>query len=163
MPFSLEAHACLVVPILYNSGNDRVAELSRVLGATFGDRSIYPEMRETLANRDAPLQDRRKAFAILAEAGDPESDQLLVSLLDDSDFTTRVIELSPRLYRPGLEDLLIQRFPHFSGEQQAAALSAFTKREAMAVALLDAIEGKRIARQPLDGLPRPRVEPAPEP
>jgi putative heme-binding domain-containing protein len=134
---------------LYASSNAQVAKLSRVIGSTFGDTSLYPEMRTTLADTGASLEDRRAAFSILSDANDPESVDLIISLLDDGAFTTAVIELAPQLDRPDMAELLIVRFAQFSEKEKGAAINALTKRESMAVALLTAIQEKRIAKKNL--------------
>ena len=132
---------------LYDSSNERIAELARVIGSTFGDASIYPEIRDILADTEAALDERMNALDILADAADADSVDLFVSLLDDEDFTTAIIELSPQLDRSDMAELLIGRFDRFNEEEKEAAINALTKRESMAVALLDAIEKKNIAKQ----------------
>ena len=62
-----------VGPKLYASSNDRVAKLSREVGAIFGDEQIVPLMRDLLADDGAELEERQAAFQILADAGDPDS------------------------------------------------------------------------------------------
>jgi putative membrane-bound dehydrogenase-like protein len=131
---------------LYASENDRVAELARQIGATFGDSSLYPKMREILADSQSPLRDRKIAFSVLADALDPESTDLLVSLLDEAPFTMEVIQLAARLDRPDMADILIQRFDRFNKQQLVAAMNALTQREEMAVKLLDAIKDKTISK-----------------
>ncbi|MCZ6675348.1 MAG: c-type cytochrome, partial [Verrucomicrobia bacterium] len=134
---------------LYDSPNDRVAELAREIGAVFGDTSIYPEMRASLADPQAPLAQREIAFKVLADALDPESTDLLVSLVDEAPFTMDVIRLSARLDRPDMAELLLERFDHFTKLQLAAAMNALTQRESMAIALLDSINNKSIDRRHL--------------
>ena len=134
---------------LYDSSNERIAKLARVIGSTFGDTSIYPEMRDILADTDAPLDERLNALGILADAEDSDSVDLFISLLDDEDFTTAIIELSPQLDRSDMAELLIGRFDQFSEKEKEAAINALTKREPMAVALLDAIEKRIIPKKHL--------------
>jgi putative membrane-bound dehydrogenase-like protein len=138
-----------VAPGLYASADARIAGLSRQLGATFGDTSIYPEMRRTLADARAPLIQRKIAFGILADARDPEATPLFVGLLDDNAFRMDVIRLLAGLNLPGGADLLIERFDSFGPQQKAAALDTLTQRESLALPLLGAIENGVIDRQHL--------------
>ena len=134
---------------LYTSENDRFAELSRGIGAIFGDTSLYPEMREILADSQAPLRERKIAFAVLADALDPESTDLLVSMLDEAPFTMDVIQLAARLDREDMANILIQRFDRFDNEQLAAAMNSLTQRETTAIELLDAIKDQSIEKKHL--------------
>ncbi|MCB1123609.1 MAG: hypothetical protein KJT03_18800, partial [Verrucomicrobiae bacterium] len=134
---------------LYSCKNDRVAKLSQHVGALFGDRSIYPRMREALADASASMEDRQDAFDILSTDQDPKTSDLLLSLLDDPDFRLEVIELAAQLDRPDVATQLISRFGQFNEEQQTAAMNALTKRENLAVPMLDAIESGRIGRKHL--------------
>jgi putative heme-binding domain-containing protein len=138
-----------VAPKLYASANPRIAGLSRQLGATFGDSSIYPEMRQTLADPTAPMIQRKIAFGILADAKDPDATPLFVHLLDDNAFRADVIRLVAQLNLPGGSDLLIERFDSFTPRQRAAALDTLTQRESFALPLLGAIAQDKIDRQHL--------------
>lgn len=134
---------------LYDHKNSRVAELARKIGATFGDTALYPRMRTILSDTASPMNDRLNAFSILADAGDPESVDLFIELLDDPAFTLAVIEMTPQLNRPDMADLLLSRFDRFSNEEQAAAMNALTKRENLAIALLKALEAGTINKKHL--------------
>ena len=132
---------------LYQSSNQKVAELSRVIGSTFGDTSLLPELRTLVSDTEAPIKQREAAFSILAESGDPQSIDLILSLLDEEPFTEKVIELVPQLDRPEMAGLLIERFDQFSENERVAAIHALTKHDSMALALLEAIQADRIERR----------------
>jgi len=138
-----------VGPKLYSHSNERVSKLSREVGAIFGDEQIVPLMRDLLADDQAPLEERREAFKILADVGDEESVSLMLSLLDDTSFTMDVIQLVPQLNHVDVGGQLVDRFSSFSDEAQVAAMGAMTKRESLAVIMLDAIENGQIARNHL--------------
>jgi putative heme-binding domain-containing protein len=72
-----------------------------------------------------------------------------LSLLDDPAFSLKVIELAGQLNHPDVANLLISRFDRFNEEEQAAAVNALTKRESLAVPLLDAIKSNQISRNHL--------------
>lgn len=131
---------------LYSHTNQRVAKLALDLGSLFDDTSIYPGLRATLAEATAPIADRTSAFSALANALNPETIDLFVSLLDDPNFRVHVIRLSPRLNQSDIADRLIQRFDTFNKIQSSAALNALTQKESMATALLDAMKANKIDR-----------------
>src|SRR6266550_3131814 len=57
-----------IAPRLYESGDMRVRRLAERLAAVFGDDSMYPKLRETLANHSADVESRKHAFAVLSRA-----------------------------------------------------------------------------------------------
>ncbi|MCA9266172.1 MAG: c-type cytochrome, partial [Planctomycetales bacterium] len=134
---------------LYVHSDARIRELSEDLGATFRDATLYPRFRDRLADRDAPVAARRRAFAIVAEATDQETLPLLLSLLDDDAFRSLVIPQLAKYTDPTVATALVERFEKFSPADQEAALSALTRRVSSATALLDAVASHTIGREHL--------------
>lgn len=131
---------------LYNHDHPRVVSLALELGSIFGDQSIYPKLRATLADRSAPLTKRKAAFTALANSLDSATTPLFVSLIDDPDFREDAIRLSPRFNQPEIADRLLNRFDSFNDSERAAAMTAFTQKESFAESLLDAMHSGKIDR-----------------
>src|SRR5690606_12162377 len=74
----------------------KIRRLAERLAAAFGDTSMLPALRRTLADRDADREARRHAFDVLNRAQDPESLPLLLGLLDDPDFRSPALNLLAR-------------------------------------------------------------------
>lgn len=135
-----------VSKILYNHENPRVSQQALNLGATFNDSSVYPKMRQALANGSTPKPERINAFSILSHYLDPISVDLLVSLIDDPEFRVHVIRLAPRIDREKFSNTILQRFSNFDQNEKEAVLNAFTQKASLASKLLDNVATGKIDR-----------------
>lgn len=138
-----------VAPKLYASPDARVQREAEQLAAAFGDETVFPRLRETLANPQADRDARRHAFAVLSRAQDQKSLPVFLGLLDDDGFRTETIPLLARFDSSGISSALITRFPNFKPADRAAALGALTSRVSFALPLLDAVAAGRIPRDQL--------------
>lgn len=138
-----------IAPKLYASSEARVRREAERLAAAFGDRTVFPELRKTLADSKANQAARQHAFALLSRAADRETLPVLLRLLDDDGFRTQTIHLLARFDAPEIPTELIARFDAFKPADQVAALSALTGRARFAVSLLDAVAAGKIARDRL--------------
>jgi len=138
-----------VAPALYSSSDARIVRLAERIAASFGDRSRFPQLRASLGNAGAKIDDRKHAFDVLTRAQDAESLPTFVALLDDKDFRPAVIPQLARYDSPEIPKALIERFSALTPDQRAAALNVLTARPAYALALLDAVAAKKIGRDQL--------------
>lgn len=134
---------------LYVNSDDRVVRLAERIGASFGDRSRYPQLRAALADASAKPDARKHAFEVLTRTQDAESLPTFIQLLDDKSFSGSVIPQLARYDSPEISKALISRFSNLSAEQRAAALNVLTARPAYALALLDAVSANKIGRDQL--------------
>jgi hypothetical protein len=74
-----------IAPKLYASKDPRVQRQAERLAAVFGDDSMFPRLRETLASASADAGSRKHAFAVLSRAQDRASLPVFLRLLDDLD------------------------------------------------------------------------------
>ncbi|HUS35088.1 MAG TPA: PVC-type heme-binding CxxCH protein [Verrucomicrobiae bacterium] len=135
-------------PRLYAYHDPRVVRLAERIGAAFGDRSRFPQLRATLASSNSEVG-RKHAFDVLSRAQDAESLPTFIALLDDKTFRSPTIPQLARYDSPKISEALIQRFANLSGEERAAALNVLTARPAYALALLDAVAVNKIPRDQL--------------
>ncbi len=133
----------------YADSDPRIVELAEKIGASFGDRSHFQKLRADLANAGALAADRKHAFEVLTRAKDSESIPTFLKLIDDKDFRATVIPQLARYDSPEIPKLLISHFSSLNDNERAAALNVLTARPAYALALLDAVAEKKIARDQL--------------
>jgi putative membrane-bound dehydrogenase-like protein len=131
---------------LYASQNPEVQRLAEKIGASFGDITAFPRLRDTLADRNASKADRQHAFAVLSRAQDRSSLPAFINLLDDPTFRTPAIPLLARFDSSDVASALIDRFSALPSADRATALGTLASRPTFALALLDAVAAKKIAR-----------------
>ena len=138
-----------IAPKFYVDRDLRVQRLAERLAAVFGDDSMFPRLRQTLADASADAESRRHAFAVLGRAPDPGSREVFLKLLDDPVFRTPAISLLARFDAPEVPAALLGHFESFAAPDRAAALSALTSRASFALALLEAVAAGRLKRDQL--------------
>lgn len=138
-----------LAPKLYANSDQHIVRQAEQLAAVFGDDSIFPRLRQTLADAKANPDDRKHAFAVLSRALDKASLETFISLLDEDAFRTSAIKLLARFDSPEIAQALISRFEKLNSADRAAALAALTSRVPYATALLDAVAAKQINRDQL--------------
>jgi putative membrane-bound dehydrogenase-like protein len=138
-----------IAPRLYASADSRVQRQAERLAAVFGDTSMFPRLREALADPRADVELRRHAFGVLKRARDPASLPVFLRLLDDAPFRLGTINLLARFDSPQVPEALLDRFDRFTPVERAAALNTLTGRVGFALALLDAVAKGKIKRDQL--------------
>ncbi len=131
------------------SGDPRIHRQAVRLAAVFGDVSMFPGLREQLANASADVESRRHAFAILSRAQDRGSLPTFLALLDDREFRSQTIHLLARFDGMDISEEVLRRFDKFSPAERLAALNTLASRSTFALALLDAVAARRIKRDQL--------------
>jgi len=155
-----------VAPALYANPDARVRREAEQLAATFGDDSMFPRLRATLADSKESPDSRKHAFAVLSRAHDNAALPVFLQLLDDAAFRNPAINVLARFDDPQVPGALVRRFDRFSPADRGAALNALTSRASYALALLDALSSKQISRdqltafhvRQLNGLKNPEVD-----
>jgi len=138
-----------IAPKLYAHPDARIQRQSEQLAAVFGDDTMFPRLRQTLADNTAKPDARKHAFAVLSRALDKTSLDTFVKLLDDDTFRTPSIKLLSRFDSPTIADALLSHFEKLNPADRAAALAALTSRATYATALLNAIAANKIKRDQL--------------
>lgn len=137
---------------LYRSLDPEVRRPAELLGAQFGDRSMLPELRRTLADRAAVTSARRHALAALLIARDPEAAPVLHGLLDDEEFDRSAVAALARYDHPDTPRVLLAHYAKLPPSLQQAAIGTLSTRATYARALLDAIAAGTIPRRDLTAL-----------
>ncbi len=138
-----------VSPALYRHSDARIVRQAEQLASVFGDASMFPRLREALADLKANASARQHAFTVLSRGPDRESLGVFLGLLDDARFRTPAIHLLARFDAGEIPSALVSRYERFSATERSAALNSLVSRPAFATALLDAVEAGTIKRDQL--------------
>jgi len=138
-----------VAPKLYTSDDPRAHRQAERLAAVFGDASLFPRLREILADANADAEWRRHAFAVLSRAQDRASLPAFLRLLDGASLRAQALNLLARFDAPEIPEAILRRFETFSIPERAAAMNALTRRPSFALALLDAVASGQFKREQL--------------
>ena len=134
---------------LYANRDERVRRQAEQLAAVFGDDSLFPQLRKTLADPVADQESRRHAFAVLTRAQDTATLPVFLALLDDAAFRADAVNTLGRFDDAAVADALLRRFDSFTPAERAAALNTLTGRSRFALALLDAVAAGNVRRDQL--------------
>ena len=154
---ALEARASIPMPAawrtlaprLYAHSDIRIQHQAERIAAVLGDDSMFPRLRQTLADTKAAAADRRHAFTVLGRGADAGSLAVFLGLLEDPAFRSEVIPLLARLDSSEIPSALLTRFESFSPQDRAAALGTLTRRSSFALALLKAVASGQLKREQL--------------
>jgi len=128
-----------LAPQFYQSKDARIQRLAERLAAVFGDATLFPRLRATLADASGKPDARQHAFAVLARAQDRESLPLFIQALDDPSLRASALNVLARFDSPEIPTAWIQRFGSLPPDQRAAVLNGLTSRPSYALKLLDAV------------------------
>ncbi len=115
----------------------------------FGDKSIFPALRELLADAKLDAQARLQALDALLSGNDEELPPLLHRLLDDASVRGAVIRGLARHAHPRTAKEILSRYSSLATEERADAVATLASRSEYALELLSAIENRKVARSDL--------------
>lgn len=138
-----------LAPGLYASKDPRIQRQAERIAGVLGDDSMFPRLRQVLADDQAPLADRKHAFAVLSRGPDRASLPVFLGLLDDKAFRSETIPLLARYDSPEVAPALLHRWAQFPPQDRAAALGTLTRRSPLALALLQAVALGQVKRDEL--------------
>ncbi|MEZ6068251.1 MAG: c-type cytochrome [Planctomycetaceae bacterium] len=134
---------------LARSENAEVRQQAQFITVKFGDKSIFPALREIAADTSVDAAARTSALEALASGKDADLPPVLLSLLDDSALQRLAIRTLAAYDVPQAQEALVSRYAAFDEAGRADAIATLVSRTPTALALLDAIEAKRIPRTDL--------------
>jgi putative heme-binding domain-containing protein len=114
------------------------------LGVKFGDQGSFAWLRERAASPSAPLAARRDALRALLAAKDPQLIATLHSLLTEPNLREAAIAGLANYEDAATPEAIITLYPELSPNEKRTALSTLSARATYALALLTAINDKRI-------------------
>ncbi len=131
---------------LGDSEDALVRDLSTQLSQIFGDRAAIGKSLAILQDQSAETNERRKALRSLLSLRSEEASSALEVLLDEPGLRLDAIRGYAMVENPAAPSVLLKRYKKFSPEHQRAVVETLATRKRYALALVAAIEKKRIAR-----------------
>lgn len=118
----------------------------QALSVSFGDKSIFPILRETVRDANAELGLRQEALAALARGADPQLEDLAKALFAENQLRTDVLPLLARFDSTDIPQLILTNYDSMDATMKRTALDALSSRKSHAEALLDAMESEKVPR-----------------
>ena len=116
---------------------DRIAIL-------LGDARIFPRMRARLVDKNEPIQKRREALGILVRGRDAGAADSWLSVLNEPQLRGPAIRALAAIDDARTAPALIGQYGSLNDPERRDAVSTLVARKGPALALLDAIEAKKI-------------------
>ncbi len=138
-----------VFAALLKDADAGVRSQATALALTFGDTSAPAALRSVLADPGAGAGFRLEALAALVKARDAASVPTLQALVADAAVGRPAIRALAAFDDPGTPGVLLRAYPTLDPTGRRDALNTLAARGASALALLDAVEGKRVSRAEL--------------
>ena len=105
------------------AGDASLARQVERVAASLGDTSMFPRLRQLLANPMAEAAAREHAFLILSRAADPGSLAVFLGLLDEPKLRLPVLGLLARFEGDQIAAALLSRLEAMSNEERSVALN----------------------------------------
>jgi putative membrane-bound dehydrogenase-like protein len=134
---------------LTQSSADDVRERAQALAILFGDKRALEALRLLVADSKATVDGRRTALQTLVTNQPPELVPMLQELLDDQAMRTSALQALAAYADPKTPSLILQRYTKFTPDEKADAVHTLASRPSYALALLDAVADKTVARSDL--------------
>ncbi|MGE3803226.1 MAG: c-type cytochrome [Gemmataceae bacterium] len=131
---------------LSKSKNAEIREHARVLALLFGDPQALADLRQTMLKANAPLGERLDALEVLVQKRVPDLVPVLYQLLDDDKLRRPVIRSLSAYGDKDTPRVLLDRYAKMSLEEKQDTVGTLSARPAFALALLDAVEAKKLPR-----------------
>lgn len=129
----------------YSTSNDaalRAAALN--LAITFGDPQAMAARQELLANPEANMGERLAAIDVLVASRAPHLAPILQQLLTTKELTGAAVRGLASYDDPKTPEAILAAYQQFDAAQKRDALNTLASRPAYAVAMLKAVEQKKI-------------------
>jgi putative membrane-bound dehydrogenase-like protein len=121
----------------------------QTLAVLFGDRAIFPTMREIVRDGTQDSAKRLNAWQLLLQGKDDQLGELAITLLDDAKLRSRAIDALTRVEEKGAAAAILQRYAGWNAAERGMAIDALVARRSYANSLIDAIALGTIPRQDL--------------
>jgi putative membrane-bound dehydrogenase-like protein len=120
----------------------RVLQLSLL----FGDREALAVLKAWASNARADRSDREFALGVLLDDGSEEAAALARGLLADPVLRPQALRGLARFGDPRTPALVLDLYPKLTAAEKEDAIGTLASRPAYALALLDAVEAKKVPR-----------------
>ncbi|QDU41015.1 FG-GAP repeat protein [Maioricimonas rarisocia] len=134
---------------LSGSESEKVRQDVQFITVKFGDRSIFPALRDIVANGNADAASRQQALDALLAGKDPELPPLLHELLDEKTLRGPALRGLAAYEHSETPEKILSRYSKLSDSEKDDALATLASRAGYAHALLDAIAEGSVPRTDL--------------
>lgn len=124
---------------LYDSPQLPTRRTAEILGAAFGDTTLFARMRTVLAEASSDINMKRHALTILANDSSPENLPLFIRQINTKELTLQVLPLLARYDNPSVASELVARLTQWGEAEKAAAMEVLASRVSWAKRVLEAI------------------------
>jgi putative membrane-bound dehydrogenase-like protein len=131
---------------LAKSPDESVRQQAQMITVKFGDSSIFPALRQIVADASAKTPARHIALEALLAGGDRQLGALLVSLLEDDQLRGAAIRGLAAFSEDSIPAALLGRYDSLNIEEKADAVATLAARASFAHPLLDAVESGAVPR-----------------
>lgn len=130
--------------LFMDSGNAEVTELALRLAVKFGDRRVFPKLRETLADATAAVEARQQALEILVAGQDKEAAEAIQKAVAEPKLQGAAIRALAAYSHPATPDVLLEAYDAMPPANRSDAVATLVSRASYATPLLDAIEAEKV-------------------
>ncbi|HVC95619.1 MAG TPA: c-type cytochrome, partial [Pirellulales bacterium] len=134
---------------LKRSRDPLVRRHATMLALVFGDLQAMADLRDTAFSPTVPLADRQAALEALIDKGLVDLAPALHELLADQGLRRTALRGLASLDHPATPRQVLARYAELSAEEKQEAIATLASRKDFALALLDAVEQKQVARADL--------------
>jgi len=128
------------------SQDAQVRAAIQAISVKFGDQSIFPQLRKTLANRKGNLATRLNAMNILVQGKDNQLVPILIALLDEAPLRTAALKALSSFDSKEIPTAILSRIKAWQPRVQATGVATLCSRPCFAAVLLDAMQQGSIPR-----------------
>ena len=129
---------------LAKSDNAAVRDKADRIAILLGDARIFPRMRARLVDKNEPTQKRREALDILVRGRDAGAADSWLTVLNEPQLRGPAIRALAAIDDARTAPALIGQYGSLADSERRDAVSTLVARKGSALALLDAIEAKKV-------------------
>jgi putative membrane-bound dehydrogenase-like protein len=133
-------------PQLAHSLFVEVGEASHLLGLVFDDPRALDHLRKVVVDSSAPVVQRGAALHALVGRGTPGLVPVLFKLLDEAPMRGPALRALAAYDDDGVPATILRRYPSLAAAEKQDALATLASRPRYALALLEALDKKRLPR-----------------
>ncbi len=121
-------------------------DLAERVAVALGDHSIFPQLRDTLVDREAPIARRKRALAILVRGRDRKSAGALQTVLAEPPLQAAALKALALLGDARTPQAILEHYASYPANERRDAIATLVSRPAYATRLLDALDAKQVPR-----------------
>ncbi|MCM8534574.1 MAG: FG-GAP-like repeat-containing protein [Lentisphaeraceae bacterium] len=126
--------------------NNRVKDTLVALSVKFGDKTVFPELRQIVQSESSPLSRKSWALDTLVASKDKGSVEAYKTAFQNESLRSQAIQGLADSKAEDLSSLLMSKFKEMNQDEQQQSLSVLVSSESNALELLKAIDSKTVSK-----------------